>query len=159
VALLLATTKAKVIAIDPDPAKREAALKYGAALAFDPGQADAAKAIIKAAQGNVAGALDFVGAENSVALSTGIVRRGGQVVIVGLFGGELRMPLPMFPLRGLQIIGSYVSGLNELRELVALAQRVELPQIPLTLRPLKDVNQALDDLAHGRVVGRVVLQP
>ena len=159
VALLLATTKAKVIAVDPDPAKREAALKYGAAAAFDPGQADAAKAIFKASGGNVAGALDFVGSENSVALSTAIVRRGGQVVIVGLFGGELRIALPLFPLRGLQIIGSYVAGLNELRELVALAQRVELPQIPLTLRPLKDVNQALDDLAQGRVVGRVVLQP
>ena len=159
VALLLATTKAKVIAVDPDPAKREAALKYGAVAAFDPTQADAAKAVIKAAGGNVAGALDFVGSESSVALSTGVVRRGGQVVIVGLFGGELRMPLPMFPLRGLQIIGSYVAGLNELRELMALAQRIELPQIPLTLRPLKDVNQALDDLAKGRVVGRVVLQP
>ena len=49
--------------------------------------------------------------------------------------------------------------MNELRELVALAQRIKLPEIPLDLRPLASVNQALDDLAHGRVVGRVVLQP
>jgi D-arabinose 1-dehydrogenase-like Zn-dependent alcohol dehydrogenase len=52
-----------------------------------------------------------------------------------------------------------VAGLSDLRELVALAQRITLPQIPLDLRPLAGVNQALDDLAHGRVVGRVVLQP
>jgi len=52
-----------------------------------------------------------------------------------------------------------VSGLNELRELIALAQTVKLPEIPLTLRPLAEVNASLRDLAEGRVVGRVVLQP
>jgi alcohol dehydrogenase, propanol-preferring len=141
VALMSATSKAKVVAIDPDPAKREAALKNGAAMAFDPG------------------AVDFVGAESSSSLAVNLVRRTGQVVIVGLFGGEFRMPLPMFALKSLQISGSYVAGLNDLRELVALAQRIKLPEIPLDLRPLAGVNKALDDLAHGRVVGRVVLQP
>ncbi len=159
VALLSATSQAKVVAVDPDAAKREAALKHGAALAFDPGAPDAAKAIAKACGMNIAAAVDFVGAESSSSLAVNLVRRTGQVVIVGLFGGEFRMSLPLFPLKSLRISGSYVAGLNELRELVALAQRVELPQIPLDLRPLASVNQALDDLAHGRVVGRVVLQP
>jgi len=159
VALLSATCAARIVAIDPDPAKREAALQHGAALAFDPKAADALKLIGKACGGNIAGALDFVGAESSSALAVGLVRRAGQVVIVGLFGGEFRMALPMFPLRSLSITGSYVGGLHDLRELVALAQRVTLPQIPLDLRPLESVNQALEDLAQGRVVGRVVLQP
>jgi propanol-preferring alcohol dehydrogenase len=158
VALLSATSKAKVVAIDPDPAKREAALRNGAALAFDPNAPDALKTIGKACNMNVAGAVDFVGAESSSSLAVNLVRRTGQVVIVGLLGGEFRMPLPMFALKSIQISGSYVAGVNELRELVALAQRVELPQIPLDLRPLASVNKALDDLAHGRVVGRVVLQ-
>jgi alcohol dehydrogenase, propanol-preferring len=159
VALMSATSKAKVVAIDPDPAKREAALKNGAAMAFDPGAADALKTIGKACNMNIAGAVDFVGAESSSSLAVNLVRRTGQVVIVGLFGGEFRMPLPMFALKSLQISGSYVAGLNDLRELVALAQRIKLPEIPLDLRPLAGVNKALDDLAHGRVVGRVVLQP
>jgi D-arabinose 1-dehydrogenase-like Zn-dependent alcohol dehydrogenase len=159
VALMSATSKAKVVAIDPDPAKREAALRHGAAMAFDPSPADALKTIGKACNMNIAGAVDFVGAESSSTLAVNMVRRTGQVVIVGLFGGEFRMPLPMFALKSLQISGSYVAGLNDLRELVALAQRITLPQIPLDLRPLAGVNQALDDLAHGRVVGRVVLQP
>ncbi|MEO8855883.1 MAG: alcohol dehydrogenase [Burkholderiaceae bacterium] len=159
VALLSATSKARIVAIDPDPAKREAALSHGAAAAYDSTPADAAKVIGKACSGNIAGAIDFVGAESSSALAVGLVRRAGRVVIVGLFGGEFRMPLPMFALRSLAITGSYVGSLPDLRELVALAQRVKLPEIPLDLRPLKTVNQALDDLGKGRVVGRVVLQP
>ena len=159
VALMSATSKAKVVAIDPDPAKREAALRHGAAMTFDPNAADALKTIGKACHMNIAGAVDFVGAESSSTLAVNLVRRTGQVVIVGLFGGEFRMPLPMFALKSLQISGSYVAGLNDLRELVALAQRIKLPEIPLDLRPLASVNQALSDLAHGRVVGRVVLQP
>ena len=159
VALLSATTASRIVAIDPDPAKREAALGHGAALAFDPDAPGALKAISTACGGNIAGAIDFVGAESSSSLAVGLVRRAGQVVIVGLFGGEFRLPLPMFIFKSLAITGSYVGSLPLLRELVALAQRVELPAIPIELRPLNTVNQALDDLAHGRVVGRVVLQP
>ncbi|HYF60137.1 MAG TPA: alcohol dehydrogenase [Burkholderiaceae bacterium] len=159
VALLSALSKAKVVAVDPDPVKRETAQRYGAALAVDPGAADAARTIVKASGNNVLGAVDFVGAESSSTLATALVRRGGKVVIVGLFGGEFRTPVPMFPLKAMTVQGSYVAGLNELRELVALAQRVTLPEIPLTMRPMSEVNRSLEDLAAGRVVGRVVLQP
>ena len=159
VGLCAATSKARIVAIDPDPAKREAALRFGAAMAFDPGAPDAPKTIGKACGFNIAGVVDFVGSESSSTLAVNLVRRAGQVVIVGLFGGEFRMPLPMFALKSLRISGSYVAGLNDLRALVALAQQITLPQIPIELRPLAQVNQALDDLAHGRVVGRIVMQP
>jgi D-arabinose 1-dehydrogenase-like Zn-dependent alcohol dehydrogenase len=159
VALLSAISKVRIVAIDPDPAKREAALSHGAALAFDPSPADAPKTIGKACAFDIAAALDFVGSESSSTLAVNLVRRSGQVVIVGLFGGEFRMPLPMFPLKSLQVTGSYVGGLQDLREPIALAQRMTLPEIPLDLRPMQDVNQALRDLTKGRVVGRVVLQP
>ena len=159
VALLSATTPAKIVAIDPDPAKRASALQHGAAAACDPQPADALKMIGKACLGHIAGAIDFVGAESSSALAVSLVRRAGQVVIVGLFGGEFRLALPLFALKSLAIAGSYVGSLQDLHELVALAQRVRLPEIPLELRPLAGVNQALDDLSRGRVVGRVILQP
>ena len=159
VALCSATTKARIVAIDTDPAKRQAALQHGAAAAFDPAAPGAAKTIGKDCGFNITGVVDFVGAESTSSLAVQLVRRTGQVVIVGLFGGEFRMPLPSIPLRSLRITGSYVGSLNDLQELVALAQRVPLPQIPLDLRPLAQANQALLDLAQGRVLGRVVLQP
>ena len=130
-----------------------------ATVAFDPGMPDALKTISKTCAGNIAAAIDFVGSESSSTLAVSLVRRTGLVVIVGLFGGEFKMPLPMFALKSITITGSYVGGLNDLRELVALAQRETLPQIPLDLRAMASVNEALDDLIHGRVVGRVVLQP
>lgn len=159
VALYSTMSPARIVAIDPDPAKRAAALSHGAALAFDPAEAGALKTISKACNGNIAAAVDFVGSETSSALAVNLVRRTGQVVIVGLFGGEFRLPLPMFALKSLRIAGSYVGSLPDLRELVALAQRTQLPEPPLDLRPLARVNESLHDLAQGRVVGRVVLQP
>lgn len=159
VALLSALSGAQVIAVDPDPAKREAALRYGARLAVDPEEADAARRIVRLAPNQVAAVLDFVGAERSAVMATGLVRRGGRVIIVGLFGGELRIPVPLFPLKSMTVTGSYVASLSDLRDLVALAQRIELPQIPLQRRPMAAINQALEDLAAGRVVGRVVFEP
>jgi D-arabinose 1-dehydrogenase-like Zn-dependent alcohol dehydrogenase len=159
IALLSALSPAKVVAVDPDPAKRETAQRYGAKLVVDPNVADAAKSIVKQTGNNVAAAIDFVGAGTTSAMAAGIVRRSGQVVIVGLFGGEFTIPVPMFPLKSLSIQGSYVASLHDLRELVALAQRTALPEIPLDLRPLSEVNRSLEDLTKGRVIGRVVLQP
>lgn len=159
VALLGSQVKARIVAIDPDPAKRAAALTHGAALAFDPNEPEAWKTINKACAFNVSAAIDFVGSEASAALAVNLVRRGGRVVMVGLFGGELRMPLPNFALKSLAIVGSYVGSLHDLQRLVALAQHTALPEIPLDRRPLAEVNQALADLAQGRVLGRVVLEP
>ncbi len=159
VALLSATSKSRIVAIDPDPAKREAALKHGASLAFDPNVKGVVKEIAAACGGNVAGVIDFVGAESTSSLAVNIVRRAGQVVIVGLFGGEFKLALPTFIFKSLNVSGSMVGSLPLLRELVALAQTVTLPTIPIELRPISAVNQSLDDLANGRIVGRVVLQP
>jgi D-arabinose 1-dehydrogenase-like Zn-dependent alcohol dehydrogenase len=61
-------------------------------------------------------------------------------------------------LRSLRITGSYVGSLAELRELVAWAQRTPLPHTPLDLRPLHQVNLALQELAQGRAAGRLVMQ-
>lgn len=147
-----------VIALDPDPAKREQALSLGAVHALDPGARDAAGALVSAAAGQLAAVLDFVGAESTTSVAMSALRKGGTLVIVGLYGGELRYALPFFPIRALTVRGSYVGSLADLKAFVAFAREVHLPPIPLEIRPLTAAEAALTDLAAGRVSGRIVLE-
>jgi len=146
-----------IIAADIDPAKREAALQYGAVDAIEP-NADAWKAA--ASRHGLAGAaIDFVGAPSTFAFGTAALRRGGKYIIVGLFGGKASLPLASLPLRPISITGSYVGRLDEARELIALLQKGAAPAPPMQERPLADANAAINDLRAGRVLGRVVLKP
>jgi alcohol dehydrogenase len=103
--------------------------------------------------------VDFVGSEKSFAFASQAVRRGGKVIIVGLFGGSIQMPLPMFPFRAISLNGSMVGSLDETTEMMALVRAGKVDPIPYTKRPLKDASKTLDDLREGKIVGRVVLQP
>ena len=55
--------------------------------------------------------------------------------------------------------GSSVGTLAEMRALVALARAGQVLEIPVQTRPLHDAQRSLDDLKHGRIVGRVVRRP
>jgi propanol-preferring alcohol dehydrogenase len=156
--LLKALGMGPVIAVDPSPEKRRQAEAIGVAATLDPSAPDAAKQLAAFSGGQLAAALDFVGGEDTSTLAINGLRKGGQLVIVGLFGGELRYPLPFFPMRALMVRGSYVGSLKELKEFVALAKKVNLPPIPIEKRPMSAVNEALHDLEAGKVAGRIVLE-
>lgn len=144
---------------DIDAGKREAALAEGAKQVFDPRDADAAKQVIKASGGGVATAIDFVGSPASTGFAMQAVRRGGSVIVVGLFGGSMDLPISTLPLRPITLQGSYVGSLADLRELVTAARKNGVPRIPIQQRPLEAAQDSLEDLKAGRVIGRVVLQP
>jgi len=141
---------------DIDAGKRAAALAAGAAAAFDPADPTARKAVM-AATGGVHGVCDFVGSESSLAFSTGVLAKGGKVVITGLLGGSYATTAAMFVLRAMTIEGMLTGTLAEAEELMALARAGKAPALPITERPLGEAQAALDDLRAGRVVGRVVL--
>jgi len=141
---------------DIDAGKREAALKAGAAAAFDPADPGARKAVM-AATGGVHGVCDFVGSESSLAFATGVLAKGGKVVITGLLGGGFATPAAMFVLRAMTIEGILTGTLTEAEELMALARAGHAPDVPIAKRPLGEAQAALDDLRAGRVIGRVVL--
>lgn len=146
------------LAADIDPAKRAAALDAGAAAAFDPADRDARKEILKTTGGLVA-AVDFVGSDGSLAFAQGTLRKGGSVVISGLIGGRLDMPIAMFPLRPFSLIGTFVGSLTEAKEMLDLAASGAVSPIPIETRSLDCANASLDDLRSNKIVGRVVLTP
>jgi len=147
----------EVIAVDIDPAKRDAALTAGAAKAIDGAAPDAVKQIHAATGGGAWAVIDFVGSSQTVNLAIGSIVKGGTVVVVGLFGGDITVPTPFLPLRAMTLRGSYVGSAHDMAELLELVNRTGLPPVPIRTRPLDEVGAALGDLRAGKVVGRVVL--
>ena len=155
-ALALSMFPQPPIVADIDAAKREAALKAGAAAAYDPADPNARKALFKAT-GGVYGAVDFVGSDGSLAFASGALAKGGKVVITGLLGGTYTTPIAMFPLRVFTIEGTMTGTLAEANEMMALARSGKIPPVPIIERPLSAAQASLDDLRAGKIVGRVVL--
>ncbi|HTY67051.1 MAG TPA: alcohol dehydrogenase [Alphaproteobacteria bacterium] len=145
------------IVVDIDPAKRAAAMKMGAMAAIDGAAADAVKQVRDAAGGPVWAAIDLVGAPATAQLGLDSLIKGGTLIIVGLFGGGITLPLPTIPQRALTIQGSYVGNLAELKKLMALVRQRKIPSIPITPRPFDYAATALEELRGGKVVGRTVL--
>jgi len=151
--------QATIFVAEVDTSKAGLAREAGASEVIDPTAADAGKALVKATRGGVAAAIDFVGAGSSFAFGFGALRKGGRLVCVGLFGGATPIVPVMVAMKAVSVLGSYVGTLQDLRELIALAQDGSLPALAVTERPLDDAPAALDDLRAGRVHGRVVLVP
>ena len=159
VGLLKALGNKGAIVIEPDAAKRAAALKAGAAAAIDSTAPDVMKQAKAAAGGAIWAALDCVGTEQTVGSAMAMLTKGGQLVQVGLFGGKIEISTPLMPIRALSYQGSYVGNLGQLRALIDLAKAGKLPPLPIETRPLDQAEAALQDLEDGKIVGRVMLQP
>ncbi len=158
VQLANAVTKSRVIAADIDPAKRAAAVKAGAEKAIDNRSESAVADATRETDGGAAAAIDFVGSPETVQYAIDIVRRGGHVVVVGLFGGAITLPTMIFPSKLVTVTGSFVGTLDDLKEVIGLAQAGKLAPIPVTSVPARQAGEALRDLkAGGKVIGRVVL--
>ncbi len=147
----------KPIVADIDQSKWTAAREAGARDVVDPGAADAGKALMRATNGGVAAAIDFVGAAASFTFGFNALGKNGRLVVVGLFGGSAALPVPMLPLKNATVMGSYVGNLDDMRELMALATSGKIPALPIAKRPLADANSVLASLKAGQIVGRIVL--
>ena len=148
-----------IIIVDIDAAKRDAALKAGATKAVDGGATDAVAQIQKATGGGAWSVIDFVGSSATVKLAVDSIIKGGSVIVVGLFGGDITVPTPYLPMRAMSLRGSYVGSQTDMAELLDLVKRTGMPPVPIKTRPLEAVNDTLNDLRAGKIVGRVVLTP
>ena len=147
--LLAAMGAHGAIVVDVDADKRAAALRLGALAAVDGSEP----------LPGVRAAIDFVGAPDTVRLGLAALKKGGKLVLVGLIGGELTIPLPPIASRAITIQGSYVGTLAELHELMELVRGGTVATVPTSRRPLDDASAVLDELRAGKVVGRAILVP
>jgi D-arabinose 1-dehydrogenase-like Zn-dependent alcohol dehydrogenase len=147
------------IVVDIDPGKRDAALKAGAKAVIDGAAPDAAAQIIAATDGGAWAVIDLVGSSSTARLGIDSLIKGGKLIIVGLYGGDITVSLPPFPMRAITVQGSYTGSLIEIGELIELVKKTGLPPVPVATRPLDDVNTVLSELRAGKIIGRVVLTP
>lgn len=150
-------TDVDIIVADIDPAKREAAKAIGAAHVLDPSEEGAAEALQDSTGGGPGVVIDFVGSEASTRFALSSLRRGGVLVVVGLYGGALKLPLPFIPLRDLTITASFVGTLSQMKELIDVVRKNRIAPPPVTRRPLASAHETLMDLKAGRIIGRAVL--
>ena len=147
-----------IASVDIDPAKFEAAKAAGAAVTLDGRDAGTLKKLQEISGNAVYGALDFVGSTETGKLGTGVLRKGGRYVLCGLFGGEVPLSLVTLAQRAITIQGSYVGTVQDLKDMVALAKSGKLKPIPISRRPMAEVEQALSELKAGKILGRVVVE-
>jgi len=150
--ILSAISAATLVAVDVRAEALELAIRCGAEVGLEPeGLASHLRDQTPAA------VLDFVGSDQTAATGIGLLGFGGHYVAVGV-GGTLQVPI--FDLVGSEkkIEGVYVGSRRDLVEVTGLTLSGQV--VPKVVRyPLEEANQALADLAAGRIVGRAVLVP
>jgi alcohol dehydrogenase, propanol-preferring len=100
--------------------------------------------------------LDCAAAEESLALGAAILARQGALTSVGLMGQRVVLPLLPFTNGEKSYFGSFWGNYDDLSEVLALASE-GLIKHTITPVTLDDINDNLDALARGDVVGRAVI--
>lgn len=160
VQLAKAVTGARIIAMDLDLEKLRVAKENGADDTVSPREGDPVKRVMEMTDKLGADVvIDFVNASKTVETDMQILRRRARVVLVGLFGGELRLSLVTMPTRAYKLIGSYTGSLSDLIELVSLAKRGVIKPVVSNRFKLDQATEALQMLKDGKILGRGVINP
>jgi alcohol dehydrogenase, propanol-preferring len=101
-------------------------------------------------------AMDCVGAEETIQTGIALLGTGGVYVSAGLVGTRIDIPLFPFTARELTYHGSFWANYADLQEVLALAQKGKIQHSIKRIR-IQDVNENLDLLRAGKIVGRAVI--
>ncbi|MFT8244551.1 alcohol dehydrogenase [Roseomonas sp. BN140053] len=157
VATLRALGHGSICVVDLSEEKLAAARTAGATLTVLAGGDDTTGRIVAACGGPVSAVIDLVNGTATARFAFDALQKGGKLVQVGLFGGELPLPLPLMAIRALTVQGSYVGNPKELRAVMDLARTGRLAPLPVSTAPMHEANAVLNRLRDGKVTGRVVL--
>ena len=163
-----AITKAKIICIDNDDKKFDTAKKMGADFvvntsvtgSISTGVGSPTDKIISICNGKGADSvIDFVNAPQTVKVGLGSLRKRGNLVLVGLFGGSLELSLVTIPLKSITIRGVYTGNYSDMVELLDLARKGIIDPVISKKYTLDEASNALEDLRARKIIGRAVINP
>jgi len=158
--MLSVASGAEVIGVDIRPERRAFAQELGAMATLDPG--DALEGIAALTRGTgVEVAIDCSAAASARQLCLAAVGQWGRVVFVGEGGEVTFAPSPSLIHHQLTLHGSWVTGVGQMQDLLALLARKELhPDRIVTDRfSLDQTGEAYRLFDAGETVGKVVVIP
>ncbi|WP_349270585.1 alcohol dehydrogenase [Mycolicibacterium parafortuitum] len=119
---------------------------------------DTVRAALESATGRseLDAVIECAGSAESIRLAFSLLAAEGAVASVGLIGN--RVDIPLFPLvaREYTYYGSFWGNYNDLTEVLALARAGRITHSVTRVR-FDDVNDTLDAIARGDVLGRAVI--
>ncbi len=148
----------RVAAVDVAADKLELARSLGAELIIDASATDPV-AEVRARTGGVHAAVVAAVASRAFEQALGMLRPAGTAVYLGIPGGaadEIKVSISSIVNAELSMRGSNVGTRLDVREAVDLAVRGKVSAVVRAV-PLDQVNDVLDDMRAGVIVGRVVL--
>ena len=152
--------KCKVICADLDDKKLNTAKELGATHLVNTKESDATQKIMSICnEKGVDSVVDFVNAPPTVKLDLSVIRKRGNIILVGLFGGSVDLPLVSVPLKAITIQGAYTGNYKDMIELIELAKSGVVNPIVSKHYKLDDANTALEDLKNRKIIGRAVINP
>ncbi|HEY8610997.1 MAG TPA: alcohol dehydrogenase [Roseomonas sp.] len=155
--MLKALGHRRIVSVDVSAEKLAAATAAGATETVL-AEGDVTGAIMAACGGPALSVIDLVNGSATARFAFDALGKGGVLVQVGLFGGEITVPLPIMAIRALTMQGSYVGSPKDLRSVMELARTGKLAALPVTTEPMEQANAVLQRLRDGKVTGRVVLR-
>jgi propanol-preferring alcohol dehydrogenase len=158
--LAKAVTGSTVIVMDLDDNKLKAAKENGADFTINSKKENAVTTVMEVTQKLGADAvIDFVNSSKSTELDMQLLRKRARVVLVGLYGGAIKLNLISMPTRAYKLIGSYTGNIAQLAELVSLTRRGVIKPLVSDKFNLEQATEALSRLKEGKVVGRGIINP
>ena len=155
----------RIIASDPIPARREAALKLGATDVIDPGRDDVATVARSITDVGPDYAFECAGLAALAQVGIAATRPGGMTVLVGAPTAEQAItiaPAVLFGIEEKQLKGCFLGSCNSLRDVPRMvdlwrAGQLDLEGLITHRRPLDEINEAFADMEAGRGI-RTVLE-
>jgi NAD+-dependent secondary alcohol dehydrogenase Adh1 len=154
---LKALTAADVIVVDRSEAALDLAKKCGAdhTVLANGGQVAKIKEITGGAGCETV--IDFVGEGGAIEDGIAMLRRAGTYYVIG-YGGMVNVPAIDMISQEINFVGNLVGTYNDLDELMTLTAQGRVA-LETRIYPIDAVNDAMDDLDHGKLHGRGIFVP
>jgi NAD+-dependent secondary alcohol dehydrogenase Adh1 len=154
--VLAATTATQITVVDRSAAPLKLARSIGAHHTVQSGP-DIVEQVRDITRGGAHVVLDFVAEHDTPEQGVAMLRNTGSYYTIG-YGGEMRIPTIDLVSREINVVGNLVGSYRDLEELMTLTAQ-GLVTLHTAVYPLERVNDAMDELEAGRLIGRGILVP